>query len=83
MRCRLVAWYGEPNAIGNAINYAKPFSRSHNAVIRVYDEAGNVIEEQRAQGRFQRVVITSHAIRAISVCFASGGDLFNWKLKPD
>jgi hypothetical protein len=29
--------------------------RSHNAVIRVYDAAGNVIGA-RAQGRFQRVV---------------------------
>jgi len=37
-------WYGEPNAITNAIGYAKFFSRSHDAVIRVYDEAGNVIE---------------------------------------
>jgi hypothetical protein len=33
-------WYGEPNAISNA----KFRSRSHYAVIRVYDEAGNVIE---------------------------------------
>jgi hypothetical protein len=32
--------YGEPNAI----SYAKFYSRSHDAVIRVYDEAGNVIE---------------------------------------
>jgi hypothetical protein len=31
-------WYGEPD---DAIGYAKFFSRSHNAVIRVYDEAGN------------------------------------------
>src|SRR5437762_11034561 len=31
-------WYGEPDAISNAIGYAKFFSRSHNAVIRVYDE---------------------------------------------
>jgi hypothetical protein len=30
-------WYGEPNAISNAIDYAKFFSRSHRAVIRVYD----------------------------------------------
>ena len=30
-------WYGEPNAISNAIGYAKFYSRSHNAVIRVYD----------------------------------------------
>jgi hypothetical protein len=28
----------------NAIGYAKFRSRSHDAVIRVYDEAGNVIE---------------------------------------
>ena len=37
-------WYGEPNAISNAVDYAKFFSRSHPAVIRVYDEAGNEIE---------------------------------------
>jgi hypothetical protein len=28
-------WYGELNAISNAIGYAKFRSRSHNAVIRV------------------------------------------------
>jgi hypothetical protein len=33
----------EPNPISNAVGYAKFFSRSHDAVIRVYDEAGNVI----------------------------------------
>jgi hypothetical protein len=31
-------WYAEPNAIGNAIGYAKFFSHSHDALIRVYDE---------------------------------------------
>jgi hypothetical protein len=36
-------WYCEPNAISSAIGYATFFSRSHNAVIRVYDEAGSVI----------------------------------------
>jgi hypothetical protein len=36
-------WYGEPNAIANAIGYAKFFSRSQDAVIRVYDGAGNVM----------------------------------------
>jgi len=35
-------WYGEPDAISNAIGYAKFRRWSHNAVIRVYDEAGNV-----------------------------------------
>jgi len=37
-------WYAEPSAVSNAINYAKFYSRSHHAVIRVYDEAGKVIE---------------------------------------
>jgi hypothetical protein len=37
-------WSGEPDAISNAINYAKFRSRSHDAVICVYDEAGTVIE---------------------------------------
>ena len=37
-------WYAEPNAIGNAIDCAKFRSRSHDALIRVYDDAGNVID---------------------------------------
>jgi hypothetical protein len=37
-------WYEGPNAISNAIGYAQHRSRSHDAVIRVYDAAGNVIE---------------------------------------
>ena len=39
-------WYGEPNAISNAVDYAKFRSRSHRAVICVYDEASYVIENQ-------------------------------------
>ena len=31
-------WYGEPNAISNAVDYAKFRSRSHKAVIVVYNE---------------------------------------------
>ena len=31
--------------ISNAIGYPKFFSRSHDAVIRVYDEAGNELDE--------------------------------------
>ena len=46
-------WYGEPNAISNAIAYAKFFSRSHDAVICVYDEAGNVIETHERAGDFK------------------------------
>jgi hypothetical protein len=43
-------WYGEPNAVTNAVGYAKFFSRSHDAVIRVYDETGNVIESREHAG---------------------------------
>jgi hypothetical protein len=40
------------NAINNAIGFAKFFSRSHDAVIRVYDTAGNVIETHEHKGEF-------------------------------
>jgi hypothetical protein len=43
-------WYGEPNAVGNAIGYAQHLSRSHDAVIRVYDDTGNVIETHEHKG---------------------------------
>ena len=45
-------WYGEPDAISNAIGYAKFRSRSHDAVICVYDEAGNVIGMHDQAGDF-------------------------------
>jgi hypothetical protein len=32
-------WYGNPNAISNAVGYAQHCSRSHEAVIHVYDDA--------------------------------------------
>ena len=38
-------WYRGPNAISDAIGYAKFYSRSHHAVIRVFDEAGNGLDE--------------------------------------
>jgi hypothetical protein len=37
----------------DAVDDAKFFSRSHDAVIRVYDEAGNVIEAHRHAGDFK------------------------------
>jgi hypothetical protein len=40
-------WYDTPD---NAIGYAMHSSRSHDAVIRVYDEAGNVIETHQHAG---------------------------------
>jgi hypothetical protein len=46
-------WYGEPNAIANAIGYAEHRSRSDRAMIRVYDAAGNVIETHEHAGDFR------------------------------
>jgi len=46
-------WYAEPNAISDAIGYAKFFSRSHDAVIRVFDDTGNVIETHEQAGNFR------------------------------
>jgi len=40
-------WYTKPD---DAADYAKCFSRSHDAVIRVYDEAGNVIQTHEHKG---------------------------------
>jgi hypothetical protein len=34
-------WYTKPD---DAVRYATFFSRSHDAIIRVYDEASNVVE---------------------------------------
>ena len=45
-------WYGEPNAVANAIGYTEFYNRSHDAVIRVYDEAGKVIETHEHAGDF-------------------------------
>jgi hypothetical protein len=46
-------WYGEPDAISNAVEYPMFFGRSHHAVIRVYDEADNVIETHEHAGDFE------------------------------
>ena len=40
-------WYDTPD---DAIGYAMHSSRSHHAVIRVYDDAGNVIETHEHTG---------------------------------
>jgi hypothetical protein len=42
-------WYTKPD---DAIGYAKVRRRSHDAVIRVYDDAGNVIETHAHAGDF-------------------------------
>jgi hypothetical protein len=42
-----------PNAIANAIGCTKHHSPSHDAVIRVYDAAGNLIETHEHKGEFK------------------------------
>ena len=43
-------WYDTPD---NAIGYALHCSRSHHAVIRVYDAAGNMIDTHEHKGDFK------------------------------
>jgi len=45
--------YGNADAVINAIGDAEFYSRSHHAVIRVYDAAGNVIETHDQAGEFK------------------------------
>jgi hypothetical protein len=69
-----LSWYGEPSALSNAIGYAKHRNRSENAVIRVYDDAGNAIETHKHAGGVQRVVkylLASH----FSLFFDASGKL--------
>jgi hypothetical protein len=71
-----------PNAAANAIEYAEYRSRSQDAVIRVYDQAGNVIENARARGRRQNVVRTPALAPggtvAEFICFADA----KWSPQP-
>jgi hypothetical protein len=49
-------WYEDASA---AVDYAKQSSRSHGAVIRVFNEAGNVIRNAQTRWRFQRTMSVS------------------------
>ena len=46
-------WYDRSEAVVNAVGYAQFYSRSHPAVVRVYDAAGNVIETHEHAGDFK------------------------------
>jgi hypothetical protein len=43
-------WYDEPGAVSNAIGYAEHSRRSHDAVIRIYDAVGKMIEKHEHKG---------------------------------
>ncbi|HEY3040636.1 MAG TPA: hypothetical protein VGJ66_17995 [Pyrinomonadaceae bacterium] len=46
-------WYGKSDAVSTAIGYAKFYCRSHDVVICVSDEAGNVIQTHEYAGEFK------------------------------
>jgi hypothetical protein len=46
-------WY---TGRGDAIGYAKHRTRSHNTVIRVYDDSGNVVQTHEHAGGFKEWV---------------------------
>jgi hypothetical protein len=56
-------WYDDPNAVANAIGYVQHFSRSHDAAIRVYDDASNVIETHEHKGDLLRLLASSFNAR--------------------
>jgi hypothetical protein len=48
-------WYAGPDAVRYAVAYAmyRSLSRSHRAIIRVFDESGNVIETHEHKGKLK------------------------------
>jgi hypothetical protein len=53
MCCHLVGWGSQPYAIANAVGYAKFYSRSHDAVIGVFDLVGNTVDAHEQAGDFK------------------------------
>jgi hypothetical protein len=43
-------WYCKPD---DAVGYAKFYSRSHNMIVRVFDESGALIETHESEGGFR------------------------------
>ena len=46
-------WYAGPDAVRNAVAYAKYRSRSHSAIIRMFDESGTAIETHESADDFK------------------------------
>jgi len=60
-------WYGEPNAISNTTGYAKFYGRSHDAVIRVFDESGATGRSKSILRFILMVNRTSRPVRSANV----------------
>jgi len=48
-----VLWFEGPDAIEDAVNYAKFYSPSRAIIIRLFDESGAVIETHEHKGDFK------------------------------
>jgi hypothetical protein len=46
-------WYEGPAAVSNAVGYAKCYSRSCDAVVRVFNEGGDLVETHEQAGDFK------------------------------
>ena len=66
-------WYAGPDAVANAIDYARYRGRSHDAVIRVYDEAGNVIQTHEHAGDFKENARADTLLRLVKPSPARSG----------
>jgi len=58
-------WYDKSD---HAIGYAMHYSRSHDAVIRVYDAAGNVIETHEHNGDFRATTRFGNSLNNFGNC---------------
>ena len=51
-----VLWFEGPDAIEDAVNYARSFSYSHLAIIRVFDQSGTLAVTLELSDDFSRAV---------------------------
>jgi hypothetical protein len=64
-----VLWFEGPDAIEDAVNYARSFSYSHPAIIRVFDESGRFAVTLELVNDFSRAVNIS--ARPLRPCLMS------------
>jgi len=57
-------WFEGPDAIVDAVIYAKFYSRSHPAIIRVFDESGVVIGTDESAGDFREIIARGNEPKA-------------------
>jgi len=80
-------WYAGPDAVRNAIAYAKyrSRSRSNRAIIRVLDDSGSVIQMHQSRATFTQVLTRrfvsayrSHCLRGDPMALHRLSFLFGW-----